>query len=259
MPRRAWWGAARVVWVGLFVAAPAWAQGAGGEQARVKALLDSLDDLFRSTSSRVVMTMRVKTANYERSMSMESWSKGKDRSLVRLLTPIKEKGTSTLMSGKEIYTYLPKTDRTIRISSGMRGGAWRGSHITNDDLIKSSRLAEDYTYKITFEGKRGGQDVIEITLIPKEDAAVTWGRIVSVMRAEDKMPVSQSFFDEDGKEMRRMIFSQIKEIGGRKMPAVLRVEPVDKPGEFTEVIYTEAEFDLDVSDGIFSLNNLKRN
>lgn len=84
-------------------------------------------------------------------MTLESWSKGKEMSLTKVLKPLREKGTITLKSGNHIYTYLPKTDRTIRLSSMMMG-AWMGSHLTNDDLVKESRLEDDFDTEITFEG-----------------------------------------------------------------------------------------------------------
>jgi hypothetical protein len=163
------------------------------------------------------------------------------------------------MADKTIYTYLPKTDRTIRISSAMMNGAWMGSHITNDDLVKSSRMAEDYTFKISFEGERKGQQVIEITLIPKADAAVMWGKVVIEVRAQDRIPLNYRFYDEDGPVVRTMTFADVKDFGGRKMPASIKVVPADAPGEFTQIIYEKAEFDIALPGKFFSLNNLKRN
>ena len=36
-----------------------------------------------------------------------------------------------------------------------------GSHFTNDDLVKDSRLIEDYEIEIAFEGRRDGEEVWE--------------------------------------------------------------------------------------------------
>jgi outer membrane lipoprotein-sorting protein len=247
---------ALVLGVLLSLSAPAAAQA--DDQERVKALLDKLDDLMRANSSHTVMTMKVKTEHYERSMTLEGWSQGKDKSLVRILKPRKESGTATLMTDKTIYTYLPKTDRTIRISSAMMNGAWMGSHITNDDLVKSSRMADDYTFKISFEGEREGQKVIEITLVPKADAAVMWGKVVIEVRAEDSIPLNYKFYEEDGPLVRTMSFTDVKTFSGRKMPARFKVVPADAPGEYTEIFYDKAEFDVSLSAKFFSLNNLKR-
>ena len=57
--------------------------------------------------------------------------------------------------------------------------------MTNDDLVKDSKLIEDYEIEISFEGMRDGADVWEFTLTPREEAAVIWGSIVEEVRKDD--------------------------------------------------------------------------
>ncbi|RKZ89544.1 MAG: outer membrane lipoprotein-sorting protein [Gammaproteobacteria bacterium] len=228
------------------------------EASRVKSLLNEVDDLWRGKSSYAVTTMQVKTVHYTRTMRMEGWSKGKEKTLFRIIEPLREKGTSTLKSENHIYTYLPKTDRTIKLTSGMMMGSWMGSHLTNDDLVKEARLEEDYDATISFEGERDGLDIIEFTLIPKLDAAVVWGKLELVILADSHLPIVQRYYDEDFELTRTISFSDIKILGGRERPAVLRVVPTDKPDEYTEFIYEQLEFDLELSDRLFSLTSLKK-
>ena len=70
--------------------------------------------------------MRVATAHYSRTVTMESWTLGKERSLVRIVAPLKEKGTAKLKDGAAINTYLPKTERTIRLTFSMMFGILDG-------------------------------------------------------------------------------------------------------------------------------------
>ncbi|MDH5543729.1 MAG: outer membrane lipoprotein-sorting protein [Nitrospinota bacterium] len=231
---------------------------AESSKKRAEEILDKVDDLWRGDSSHGKFTMEVKTKHYTRKMGMEAWSKGKEKSLIRILSPKKEKGTATLKSEDSIYTYLPKTDRTIRLTSGMMGGSWMGSHFTNDDLVRESRLKDDYEFDITFEGDRKGIEVIEITLIPKPDAAVVWGKVVVVLRTADLMPVEQLYYDEDGLLVRTMSFSDIKMMGGRNFPARMKIVPKDKPDEFTELVYEEMRFNLPLDDSLFSVSQLRK-
>ena len=119
------------------------------------AILDRIDDLYRGKSSHAIMRMAVVTENWTRELELESWSMGKEKSLMRILSPRKEKGTATLKSGKQMWNYLPKVDRVIKIPSSMMGSSWMGSHFTNDDLVKESRMAEDYDFEYgeTISGK----------------------------------------------------------------------------------------------------------
>jgi outer membrane lipoprotein-sorting protein len=157
-----------------------------------------------------------------------------------------------------LWNYLPKIKRIIKVPSSLMMGSWMGSHFTNDDLVKESTLVNDYTHSISFMGEREGQPVYEITLIPKEEAAVVWGKIVILIRKKDLIPIQEEFFDEKEKPVRKMILSDIKMMGGRLLPARLRIVPYDKPGEFTEVTYEDIAFDMEISDSFFSLRNLKQ-
>jgi outer membrane lipoprotein-sorting protein len=235
---------------------PLFAEDTNTERARK--ILAEVDDLWRGTSSYAITRMEVKTEHYSRSMRMEGWSKGKEKTVFRVLEPLREKGSITLKSDNTIYTYLPKTDRIIKLTSGMMMGSWMGSHLTNDDLVKESRLEEDYTPTISFEGERGGQQIIEFTLIPKADAAVVWGKLVLTVTAKDYMPIDEFYYDEEMKLARTMQFTGVKKLAGRDRPSVFRVIPADKPNEYTEFIYESLELNIDVSDAMFSLSTLKQ-
>ena len=237
---------------GILAAAPAAAQTDPME------IIDRVDRLMRGDSSRGVATMEVVTEHWEREMTMEVWSLGTDYSLVRLRAPRRDAGTATLMAGDDIWNYLPKVDRTIKIPASMMGGAWMGSHFTNDDLVKESRLVDDYDVEMAFEGERDGVDVWELRLNPKPEAAVVWGHMAFLVRQRDSMPLWARYYDEDGELARTMEYSAFTEMGGRLVPGVMDMVPADKPEERTSFRYEELEFDVDLDTSFFSLRTLQR-
>lgn len=225
---------------------------------RVHKLLVSLDELWRGESSQSTLSMNIKTKNYTRNMKMHGWSKGLDRSLIRITAPIKEKGTTTLKSGKSLYTYLPRTDRTIRLTSAMMGGSWMGSHLTNDDLVRETKFQNDFKTKITFEGERDGQTVIELTMVPNPDAPVVWGQVVVEMRLQDNLPKKITYYDEDLAPTRTTTFEDYRDVGTKRAPMRMRVVPADKPDEYTELVYESLELGVDIKDSFFSIQRLRR-
>ncbi|MGB5302003.1 MAG: outer membrane lipoprotein-sorting protein [Gemmatimonadota bacterium] len=220
-------------------------------------IVDCVDRIMRGESSRGIATMEVSTENWSRAMEMQMWSLGTDHALVRILSPRKDAGTATLKAGNEIWNYLPRVDRTIKIPASLMSASWMGSHFTNDDLVKESRLIEDYEITLAYEGDRDGVDVWEFDLIPRPEAPVVWGRIAYQVRKNDTMPVYARYYDEDGVLVRTMTFFDYRDLGGRLVPAAMRVVPEDKPGEFTEVRYSELEFDVDLDEDYFSLRRLR--
>lgn len=232
-----------------------WLSTAWAAEPTIEELLLATDDFARGDSSTATTEMYVKTARYERTMKMKTWAKGTDKTLVVIEEPAKDKGMATLKVDDNIWNYLPKTDRTMKLPAGMMGGSWMGSHFTNDDLVQDSRLSEKFDAKFSKKPVDGEGNYI-IDLMPKEDAAVVWGKITLEITPE-KVPVSQVYYDEDGELVRTMSFSEVKEIGGRKVPTQLRLIPADKPNEETRFTYVTLDFDTPVSESTFSLQSLK--
>lgn len=221
-------------------------------------ILDKVDDLYRGKSSTGKMTMSIVTEHWKRTLSMDMWSKGKDMSLIRITAPAKEQGTATLRVGNEIWNYLPKVHRVIKLPSSMMSASWMGSHFTNDDLVKESRFTDDYTFTITDQKKENGHTIVDITCIPKPDAAVVWGKVVVTADADEFLPLKSLYYDEDGDLARTMVFSDVKQIDDRKLPLRMVIYPADKPKEKTDVYYDEIKFDADIPDSFFSLRNLQK-
>lgn len=226
------------------------------DQTEVEALLKRSDDLYRGQSSHAVMEMQVKTSRYERTMKMETWARGEDRTLVRILEPAKDAGVSTLKVGDNLWNYLPKVDRTMKVPAGMMSGSWMGSHFTNDDLVQESRLSDDYTFEIR-ERPVGATGQWVIDLVPKPDAPVVWGKVTHRLGA-DELPLETTYYDEKGALVRTMTFEDPQDVSGRRLPRVMRLVPADASGEYTLIRYVEIDFDADVPDSTFSLQMLKR-
>ncbi len=246
-------------WFGIGLAAVVYtlptATPTSGQSARE--ILDRVDQLLRGESSRGRVSMQITTEHWSRELEMEVWSLGTDYSMVRVSSPAREAGTATLKADQEVWNYLPRVDRTIKVPPSLMMGSWMGSHFTNDDLVRESRIVDDYDFEISFEGVRDGDEIWEFTLIPKPEAPVVWGKVVYVVRTADLMPTTVEYFDEDGDLERTMLFSGYETMGGRLVPATLDVIPTDKPEERTRIVYHELDFDIGLDEDFFSLRNLR--
>ena len=220
-------------------------------------IIDRVDRLLRGESSRGRITMEITTEHWSRSLDMEIWSLGVEHSLVRVQSPAREAGTATLKAGQEVWNYLPRVDRTIKVPPSLMMGSWMGSHFTNDDLVKESQIVDDYDFEISFEGEREGVEVWEFQLTPRPEAPVVWGRIDEQVRKADLMPTWVRYYDEDGGLVRTMTFSDYRTMGDRLVPASMLVIPADKPEEHTVLTYHELDFGISLDENFFSLRNLR--
>ncbi len=242
---------------GLAAAAVALPLASLTAQETAREIVDRVDKLLRGASSEGTLEMEVVTEHWSRSIEMRMWSLGTEYALIRILSPQKEAGTATLKADNDIWNYLPRVDRTIKLPPSLMSASWMGSHYTNDDLVKESELIEDYDIEIGFEGSRDGVEVWEFVLTPKPDAAVIWGRIEEQVRKADFMPVWARYYDDRGNVSRTMTFGDFRVMGGRLVPTRIDVVPVDKPGERTTIFYRDIEFDVDLDPSFFSLRQLR--
>ena len=213
---------------------------------------------MRGESSEGKTKMRVKTARWDRTMTMQSWSEGTQKTLIQILSPPKERGTATLKVENNIWNYLPKVDRTIKVPGSMMSGAWMGSHFTNDDLVKNSRYSDDYTCEFLEKPTDPGQGHYLINCIPKPEAPVVWGKVVIRIRAVDELVDESTFYDEDDKLVRTFTYDDIGDIGGRTLPRRMTVVPADKPEEFTQITYDELKFNVKHPERLFTLQALRK-
>jgi len=238
----------------LLLAMPLLLCVSGSSALDVQALIREIEQQYMGSSSYALSTMQVETTHWQRSLEMEAWSLGRDYFLVRILEPVKERDVATLKRNREVWNYLPKVDRVIKIPPSMMGGSWMGSHITNDDLVKANHIDEEYNLTLLAETT----DHYLVECLPKPDAAVVWGKIVYRIKKQPRVPERIDYFDEDMIRVREIHFDDVQQIGDRIVPMRLTVRPLEKPDESTVLQYHELQYDVPLEDSYFSLRNLKK-
>jgi outer membrane lipoprotein-sorting protein len=224
--------------------------------AVLKKIVKKIDELYRSNSSYSEMEMVISTPHWERTLTMNVWTEGMKKTFIRILSPAKEKGVATLRIGNEMWNYLPKTNKVIKIPPSMMMGSWMGSDFTNDDLVKEYSLIEDYIFEL-ISVEDADDELLYVKLVPKEDLAIVWGYIIIAVRENDYIPVWEQYFDEKGNLMRLINFKDVKLFGEREIPMIMELIPQHKEGHKTVMRYFNIEFDRKIDKEIFSLRNLR--
>lgn len=226
-----------------------------GNSLTVTEIIQKSDDLMRGETSYGEFTMEVKTPRWNRTMTMQTWSEGTKKSFILITAPARDKGATFLKIDNEMWQYVPKVEKVIKIPPSMMLQSWMGSDFTNDDLVKESSIVEDYTTKLLAEEKNS----YKIELIPKPEAAVTWGKIIYWVAKETFVPVKEEFYDEDGLLVRTMLFEDVQIVSGRYFPNrwIMLSQAEDKKGHVTTVTIKKMTFDQPLDSKIFSMQSLK--
>ena len=189
-------------------------------------------------------------------MTMQAWTKGDDRSLVRVIEPKKDRGNGTLTDENSMWTFSPKVNRVIKVPSSMMGQSWMGSDFSNKDVARADDIIDQYDHGILSREVVDGMEIFRIESIPHEEAAVVWGSEVLTIR-EDHVVLEHAFFDQDGELVKTLESLEIAEMGGRTIAKRQRMSKTDTPDEWTEIAVNEVEYELDLKDSLFTLSNLR--
>lgn len=228
---------------------------AQSNDVNIDEVVEKIDQLYRSESSYAKMRMQIITPHWERTLEMRAWSEGMDKTMIRILSPAKEKGVGTLRIGNEMWNYLPKTNKVIKIPPSMMMSSWMGSDFNNDDLVSEFTWREDYNVTQT-SIDTAKADRIYLKLTPKEGRPIVWGKLIVAVRRSDYLPVWEKYYDENDKLMRIMRFENIQTMGGRNIPSRMVLVPQTEEGK-TIMEYVNVDFNAGVPSNIFTLRNLR--
>ena len=249
----------RIFLVCSFLCCTLWSTLSSAADSSPQALLilEHAIDYWRGTSSIATFSLTIHRPDFERTMSMKGWTKGRENGLFFVLQPPKDAGNGTLKKGREMWTYNPKINRVIKLPPSMMSQSWMGSDFSNDDLAKSDSVLDEYTHRIISEKVIDGLTHYTIEAIAKEEAPVVWGKQELLVR-EDNILLRQSFYDEEMILVKEMIGSDITSLDNRLFPRRWEMRRADKTDQYTRLEYLDILFDVDISDATFSQMSLKQ-
>ncbi|EIV8501111.1 outer membrane lipoprotein-sorting protein [Vibrio parahaemolyticus] len=220
-------------------------------------IVQKSDQAMRGKSSYSEATMEIVRPDWTRSMTMKSWTKGTELSLVLVTAPAKDKGSASLKRHREMWNWVPSIERVIKIAPSMLSQSWMGSDFTNDDLINQSSIVVDYQHALLGNDSFEGDKVWVIEATAKPDAPVVWNKVTLWISQSTYLQRQVEFYDEFDERVNVLTTYDVKELGGRKIATRMEMKPVDKPGNKTIFTTHQAQFDFDINDDFFSQQQMK--
>ncbi len=222
-----------------------------------KEIVEKADKNMDGESSISTMSMSIIRPSWERTLEFKNWVLGSQYALTLVTSPAKEKGQTFLKRGNDMWNYLPKIGRLIKLPPSMMSQGWMGSDYTNDDVLKESSMVEDYDHKIL------GEEIIEdrkchkIEMIPHEEATIVWGKLLCWISQDDFLFMKTEYFDEDSYLIRTELGREIKMMDDRLIPTILEIIPADEPDQKTVVHIQSIDFNVKIRESFFSQQNMK--
>jgi outer membrane lipoprotein-sorting protein len=221
-------------------------------------IVKKCDDKNRGLSSQSEMTMTITRPSWTRTVSMKSWQKSREYSMVVITGPAKDKGQVFLKIKTDMWNWVPSIDKMIKIPPSMMMQSWMGSDFTNDDLVRESSIVVDYTHKLL--GKETVRDKMcyKVELTPKEEAAVTWGKVIMWITTDGFDNWKTESYDEDMKLVNTLNAYNIKKMGDREIPTKMEIIPTASKGNKTTMEIQNMVFNQNIAADFFSQQNMKK-
>ncbi len=227
-------------------------------EPNLKGIVAKAENRMRGKSSIATMKITTVRPKYSREMRVKNWTKTEDYNVMYIIEPARDKGTVYLKRKKEIWYYLPKIERNIKMPPSMMNQSWMGTDMSNDDLVKKTSYANDFSHKMIGTASVSGIDCYEIELLPLEETDVVWGKVKMWVDKEFYNIMKQEQYDEDLELVNTMNASNVKPMGGETIPTRMEIVPADKKGQKTVMEYKSLQFNVEIPERYFTTQFMTR-
>lgn len=183
----------------------------------------------------------------------ESFQKGADKRLIRILAPADQKGIGFLALPRDIqYVYMPAFHKVRRIASHVKNTRFAGSDFTYDDL-STFKFSDDYNAKLL----ETTDEFYILELTPKPGVKKDYSRLKMWVRKDNFVSTKIEYYDKKGDLWKVLERRRIVKIGDYWTAKEMEMKDL-KENHSTKMIQEKVEFDTGLSDKIFTPRYLRR-
>ena len=220
-------------------------------------ILKKIDNNMTSDTKVVTSKMVIHGRRGSRTVVSKSYIEGVDKSYTEYLSPPREKGTKMLKLEDQLWTYSPKTDRTIRISGHMLRQSVMGSDLSYEDMMEDPKLHNLYEAKIIDEGTHDGRECWILELTAKRENSAYHSRKLWVDKKR-YLALKENRYARSGKLLKSAEISDVHRQDNRWVPMKMVFKDELKRGKGTEFIIDTIKFNIPIQNHIFTKAMLRR-
>jgi len=185
-------------------------------------------------------------------------SGGEQRYYIYFHKPVDVKGTAFMVwkypaREDDRWIFIPAIKLVRRIAADDKRSSFVGSDFTYEDV--SGRPVEDESHSLLGEETLEGRPVYRIESVPK--AKVGYVRRFSWIDRERGLPLKEKYYDVRGALLRTFTANEVREVNGH-WTVTRRTMRDAQSGHRTEVAYEKVEYDVGLTEDLFSERYLRR-
>jgi len=219
-------------------------------------ILKRIDDNIGSDNKIATAEMTIHGRRGSRSIKSKSWVSGEEKSYTEYLAPAREAGTKMLKLDDQLWTYIPSTDRTIKISGHMLRQSVMGSDLSYEDLMEDPELLNLYEARVIEEETFLDRPCWILELTAKVEDISYYSRKIWVDK-ERYVSLKEERFARSGKLLKIFEVKEVRQIQNRWVPTRMVFKDALKNGEGTEYSIDSIEFNADIPESVFTKASLR--
>lgn len=248
----------RLLCITILLSSPLFGQDLTGPE-----IIRKVNDLMNPESSyaRAKMTI-ITSSGQERTFVYDSWSKDHgEKNLIRYIEPRRLKGQATLMTNHadDIWMYFTRTRRVRKMATHAKRQKMEGSDFSYEDMGAGNSFIEDFDSRRLDDTKIEGQSCYQVEMIRKNDADISYSRIIMFVRQDNFVPVLIQYYDEDNPDrlLKELVQTDIREIQG--IPTAMKMEMINESDQTsTKMEFLEIKYNLELDNDRFTERGLKQ-
>ncbi|NLW09041.1 MAG: outer membrane lipoprotein-sorting protein [Firmicutes bacterium] len=213
------------------------------------------DDNEYYDSAKVEAEMIIINRNRRIVKTMTSYGQG-DNGLVVFTNP-RDRGTKFLKRGDDLWMFFPDAEDLVKISGHMLNQGIMGSDFSYQDLMEADKLIDLYKFELLGEEEFNGRPcyVLEGTAAPGKE--VSYYQRKSWIDKERFVGLREELYARSGRLLKVMTVTKVAEVEGRWFPLESVMEDKLRKDTRTEFVVKEIEFNPEIPEGTFTLENLR--
>jgi len=221
------------------------------------------EEILRRVDANIGADNKISTAEMiihgrrgSRSIKSKSWIYGQEKSFTEYLAPAREAGTKMLKLEDQLWTYIPSTDRTIKISGHMLRQSVMGSDLSYEDMMEDPELLDLYEANVIDETTYLDRPCWVLELTAKVEDISYHSRRIWVDK-ERYVSLKEERFARSGKLLKVFEVKEVRQIQNRWVPVHMVFKDALKSGEGTEFFIEDIEFNADIPEALFTKASLR--
>lgn len=178
-------------------------------------------------------------------------SKGNDKTVVITTEPAAERGQTMLMSGRDLWVFLPEVSQPVRLSLAQR----LTGQVANGDLARAN-FSGDYHPRILRNEAIDGENYYVLEL-RAADRSVTYPRVLYWVSQKNAHPLKAEFYSLSNRLLKTCRYENFRTMAGKMRPTRLVMEDALRAGELSTLEYNDMKL-RELPDKLFTKEYLKK-